>query len=39
MAVLPVHHWRCLDAGLAEMHRVARRQVVFMFEPSNDANF
>ncbi|HEX5616448.1 MAG TPA: methyltransferase domain-containing protein [Acidimicrobiia bacterium] len=34
MAVLTAHHWRDLGAGLAEMQRVAPRQVVFYFEPS-----
>lgn len=32
MAVLTVHHWRDPEAGLAEMARVARRQVVLFFE-------
>ncbi len=34
LAVLTVHHWSDRDAGLREMGRVARRQVVFFFEPS-----
>ena len=34
MAVLTAHHWRDLGAGLAEMRRVAPRQVIFYFEPS-----
>ncbi len=33
LAVLTVHHWADVDAGLAEMRRVARRQVVFGFDP------
>lgn len=33
LAVLTVHHWTDLDAGLREMQRVAPRQVVFFFEP------
>lgn len=33
LATLTVHHWNDLDAGLREMQRVARRQVVFYFEP------
>jgi SAM-dependent methyltransferase len=39
MAVLTMHHWRDLAAGLAELRRVAARQVLFYFEPSfvNDA--
>lgn len=32
MAVLTVHHWRHQEAGLAEMARVAGRQVVLFFE-------
>lgn len=35
MAVLTVHHWSDLDAGLAEMRRVARRRVVLVsFDPA-----
>lgn len=34
MAVLTVHHWDDLAAGLAEMRRVARRQVLFLFDPA-----
>ncbi len=33
MAVLTVHHWDDLDAGLAEMRRVARRIVLVTFDP------
>jgi SAM-dependent methyltransferase len=34
MAVLTVHHWADLDAGLAEMRRVTRRRlVVVTFDP------
>lgn len=32
-AILTVHHWRDLDAGLAELRRVARRQIVLTFDP------
>lgn len=32
MAVLTLHHWTDLAAGLAEMRRVARRQVIVSFE-------
>jgi len=34
LAVLTVHHWTDLDAGLREVQRVARRQVVFGFDPT-----
>ncbi len=34
MAVLTVHHWHDLAAGIAEMRRVARRQVVVTWEPA-----
>lgn len=35
MAVLTVHHWSDVDAGLAEMRRVARRRVVLVtFDPT-----
>jgi SAM-dependent methyltransferase len=33
LAVLTVHHWSDLGAGLAELRRVAARQVVLLFEP------
>lgn len=34
MAVLTVHHWRDLDAGLAELRRVSRRRALIMsFDP------
>ncbi|MGH3632684.1 class I SAM-dependent methyltransferase [Mycobacterium sp.] len=34
MAVLTVHHWADPVAGLTEMRRVARRQVVLTFDPA-----
>jgi SAM-dependent methyltransferase len=33
LAILTVHHWPDLDAGLSEMRRVARRQIVLTFDP------
>jgi SAM-dependent methyltransferase len=33
LASLTVHHWHDLERGLCEMQRVARRQVIFLFEP------
>jgi len=33
LAVLTVHHWRCPEAGLAEMRRVSRTQVVVTWDP------
>jgi SAM-dependent methyltransferase len=33
MALLTIHHWLDLVAGLTEMARVARRLVVFTFDP------
>ena len=33
LAILTLHHWRNLAGGLSELRRVARRQVVLMFEP------
>lgn len=33
LAVLTVHHWTSPEAGLRELARVARRQVVLYFEP------
>jgi SAM-dependent methyltransferase len=34
LASLTVHHWNDIEGGLREMARVARRQVVFYFEPA-----
>ncbi len=39
LAVLTVHHWTDRDAGLAELRRAARRQVVFFFEPLETHRF
>ncbi len=36
MAILTVHHWEDLNAGLAELRRVARRQVVLTWDPDYD---
>lgn len=39
MAVITLHHWSDVEAGLAEMRRVARRRaVVVMFDPELEAN-
>ena len=35
MAILTVHHWSDLDAGLAELRRVSHRQVVFTWDPEH----
>jgi SAM-dependent methyltransferase len=35
LAILTVHHWEDLNAGLAELRRVARRQVLFTWEPDH----
>jgi SAM-dependent methyltransferase len=39
LAVLTVHHWSDRVAGLREVRRVARRQVVFFFEPLETHGF
>ena len=39
LAVLTIHHWRDLARGLGELRRVARRQVVFYFEPLTTYGF
>jgi SAM-dependent methyltransferase len=39
LAVLTVHHWTNREAGLAELRRVSRRQVVFFFEPLETHQF
>ena len=33
LAMLTIHHWTDVGRGLAELRRIARRQVVFFFEP------
>ncbi len=33
MAILTVHHWENLNAGLDELRRVAKRQVIFTWDP------
>lgn len=39
LAVLTVHHWPCAAAGLAELRRVAARQVVLTFDPRATAAY
>jgi SAM-dependent methyltransferase len=39
LAVLTLHHWSSVERGLAELRRVARRQVVLTFEPAATAEF
>jgi SAM-dependent methyltransferase len=39
LAVLTLHHWSSVERGLAELRRVARRQVVLTFEPAAIAEF
>ena len=39
MAMLTVHHWGDPMAGLRELARVSRRQVVFFFEPLRTHDF
>ena len=34
LALMTLHHWQDLRRGLAELRRVARRQVVFTFDPA-----
>lgn len=36
MAIMTIHHWTDLHAGLAEMRRVSRRQVVFTWDKDHD---
>lgn len=33
LAILTLHHWADLASGLSELRRVARRQVILLFEP------
>lgn len=39
LAILTMHHWTDVEAGAAEMRRVARRQVVLFFEPGVSSTF
>jgi len=39
LAFLTIHHWSDLAQGMAELRRVARRQVVFLFETSVTGGF
>jgi SAM-dependent methyltransferase len=39
LAVLTIHHWRDPAAGLAELVRVSRRQVVATWDPERFASF
>jgi SAM-dependent methyltransferase len=39
LAVLTVHHWTDRQAGLAELRRISRRQVVLFFEPLETHQF
>lgn len=39
LAILTVHHWRDPQRGLAELCRVARRQVIFAFVPDGQQDF
>lgn len=39
LAILTVHHWTDRVAGLRELRRVSRRQVVFFFEPLETHDF
>jgi SAM-dependent methyltransferase len=36
MAIMTIHHWADFQAGLAEMRRVSRRQVVFTWDKDHD---
>jgi SAM-dependent methyltransferase len=39
LAILTVHHWASAPAGLAELRRVSRRQVVLTWDPEVTADF
>ena len=39
LAILTLHHWNDLGGGLSELRRVARRQVVLLFEPQISQQF
>jgi SAM-dependent methyltransferase len=35
LAILTLHHWQDLDRGLRELKRVAKRQMIFTWDPSH----
>jgi SAM-dependent methyltransferase len=39
MALLTIHHWHDVAAGLSELRRVSRRQVILYFEPLASRDF
>jgi ubiquinone/menaquinone biosynthesis C-methylase UbiE len=39
LAILTVHHWTDLHAGLSELRRVSHRQVVLTWDPTLTAQF
>jgi SAM-dependent methyltransferase len=39
MAIFTVHHWQDLGTGLAELRRVARRQVILTFDHAMEGRF
>lgn len=39
LATLTVHHWHDLDAGLAELRRIAPRRVLLVFDPDPHDTF
>ena len=39
IAILTLHHWSDLAVGLAELRRVAKRQIILLFEPALNHRF
>ena len=39
LATFTIHHWTDLAVGLSELRRVARRQVILLFEPWDSGQF
>ena len=39
LAILTLHHWSDLSVGLEELRRVARRQIILLFEPALNRRF
>jgi hypothetical protein len=39
MALLTVHHWEDLEAGMSELRRVAPLRIVFTFDPAHQRDF
>jgi SAM-dependent methyltransferase len=39
LAILTVHHWQDVAAGIAELRRIAKLRVLFTFDPARQSDF